>query len=121
MNEGKNFIQLRTEMYNAFADEKNKRLRQKKLDIEKAIDEFNEEYEQFLKDMLSVYHLDARVIRRDGQEGELHVEPVTHLTDFMPYEYKFYPITKKGVLAQRPNGHVGFYLANYTPKEKEES
>lgn len=109
-------MQKRREMQAEFSQEKDSRRKERKAHIQAETEAFDAEYEQFLKDMLAKYNLDGRVIHGLGQqEGELHVEENPNLNFFMPFVYKFYPITKKGVLAQKSSGSV-FELVDYIPK-----
>jgi len=117
MENPKEYMERRRQRQFEFSKAKDDHLKERKAHIEEETRIFNKDYEQFLKDMLVKYELDGRVIReKDGQEGEIHVEENPNLNLFMPFVYKFYPVTKKGILAQRPNGHVGFELINYVPK-----
>lgn len=116
MKDAREQMMRRREAYLEFSQEKERRLGERKRHIQEETRIFEEEYKQFLEDMLIKYNLDARVIRdRDGQEGELHVEENPNISFFMPFGYKFYPVTKKGKLAQKSSGSV-FDLVDYIPK-----
>ena len=116
MEDPKEQMVRRRETHLEFSQEKERRLGERKRHIQEETRLFEEEYEQFLKDMLVKYRLDCRVTRnRDGQEGELHVEENPNASFFMPFIYKFYPVTKKGQLALKSSGSV-FELMDYTPK-----
>ena len=116
MEDAREQMMRRREAYLEFSQEKERRLGERKRHIQEETKLFEEEYEQFLKDMLVKYQLDSRVTsNRDGQEGELHVEENPSDSFFMPFIYKFYPVTKKGKLAQKSSGSV-FELVDYIPK-----